>query len=87
MFVDRREALAFLLSGLTVVLFIIAIIVFIKYGARAAFYILVAVALAAGVANAWMITRIGAPTRALPQAAPTKATTHRPSAKRRRRKQ
>jgi hypothetical protein len=87
MFVDKREAFAFLLSGLTVILFIIAIIVFIKYGAHSTFYGIMIVALAAGVANAWMITRIGVPSRTPSQPASVRPTTRRPSAKKRRRKQ
>jgi len=59
--VDKPEALAFILSGLTVVLFIIAIIVFIKYGGSAIFYIVVIIAFVTGFLNAWVISKMERP--------------------------
>ncbi len=58
--IDRLQMPAFLLSAITVVLFIIALIVFIKYGAGTVFYIVVVVALAAGFLNAWAISKMEA---------------------------
>lgn len=87
MFVDRREALAFLLSGITVILFIIAIIVFIKYGATMVFYVVVVLTFAAGVINAWIISRSGALARAPQRAVPKRAARRRPSGKKRRKRQ
>ncbi len=55
---DRTETLGFLLSGLTVVLFIIAVIAFIKFGGRWPFYVTVIVAFIVGFLNAWVISRI-----------------------------
>lgn len=58
MFVDQKEGLAFLLSGLTIVLFIIAIIAFIKYGGHLAFYVSAIGAFAVGILNAWVISKM-----------------------------
>ncbi len=58
MFVDRREGLAFTLSGITVALFIIAVIVFIKYGAGWGFYGTIVLAFAIGFTNAWVISKM-----------------------------
>ncbi len=82
MLIDRLEMPAFLLSAITVVLFIIALIVFIKYGAGIAFYIVVVLAFAAGFLNAWAISKMeaGRTAPAPPQPRP------RRHARRRRRK-
>ena len=86
MFVDRREALAFLLSAVTVVLFILAIIVFIKYRANAYFYTVVALAFASGFVNAWIISKMeprSGPAAPMP---PARRARRRPSGRRRRRR-
>lgn len=53
----RKELANLALSALTVVLFVIAIIVFIDYGGSAIFYAVVVLALASGFLNAWLISR------------------------------
>lgn len=83
MSVDKPEALAFLLSGLTVVLFIIAIIVFIKYGGSILFYVVVAAAFVIGFLNAWIISKMESPHRSSRMAA--RSPQKRRSRRRRRR--
>ena len=83
---DRRELLAFILSAITVALFIVAVAAFIKYGARILFYGAVIAAFAAGFLNAWVITRMEAQKSIVPTVAPQPAKRTRRSARRHRRK-
>ena len=57
MIIDESERLGLALSALTVVLFIIAIAIFIHYGAGAPFYVVVVMAFIVGFLNAWVISR------------------------------
>jgi uncharacterized membrane protein len=59
--IDESERLGFILSIITVVLFIIAISIFIGYGAKAPFYIVAVLAFIVGFLNAWVISRIKTP--------------------------
>lgn len=56
--IDESERLGFILSIITVVLFIIAIAIFIGYGAKAQFYIVAVLAFIVGFLNAWVISKI-----------------------------
>ncbi len=55
--VSNNEIVSIVLSAATVVLFIIAVIVFIDYGGSALFYVIVILAFASGLLNAWIISR------------------------------
>ncbi len=59
--IDESERLGFILSVLTVILFIIAIAIFIGYGAKTPFYIVAVLTFAVGFLNAWVISRIKTP--------------------------
>ncbi len=76
----RRESLGFLLSGLTLLFFIIAIIVFINYGARIGFYIVVVITFIIGILNVRVISKIPRPAVRY-----TNTQTRRPSGRKRRR--
>ncbi len=68
MLFDRRELLAFILSAITVALFIVAVAAFIRYGAHILFYGAVVVAFAAGFLNAWVISKMEAQKNKAPMA-------------------
>ncbi len=57
MFIDKNERLALILSAITVILFIIAIAIFISNGAHGAFYAVVTIAFISGFLNAWVISK------------------------------
>lgn len=82
---DRLELLAFILSAITVALFIVAVAAFIRYGPRVLFYGAVIVAFAAGFLNAWVIARMEAQKSIAPMVKPqpAKAASRRPSGRRR----
>ncbi len=65
----ERIAAEVLTSLATVVLAILAVVVFIYYGAGTLFYVIVAVALIVGFYNAWMISQSEseAPARRVPR--------------------
>lgn len=62
-----KETINIALSIITVVLFVIAIVVFIDYGGNAVFYAVVVLAIALGFVNAWLISKSTETKRGAPQ--------------------
>ncbi|MCL5115334.1 MAG: hypothetical protein M1528_02270 [Candidatus Marsarchaeota archaeon] len=55
--VSNNEIVSIALSAITVVLFIIAVIVFINYGGSSLFYVIIVIAFVVGLLNAWLISK------------------------------
>ena len=87
MVIDESERLGLALSAITVLLFIIALVVFIYYGARLPFYTIIVVAFVVGFLNAWGISRMEVHGRIMEEEAPAPAAhpAHRRRPRRRRR--